>query len=482
MPNTQMYQSAWFPDNTRDLAQLAGNIGLNCLIQAHPTVPSTFIFKSQSWNTQSRTNSTRGGFFWDYSPNISDGFSFDGMSLTIVWNNERYSLPTLDNCKSLRNFLNFIEFIRFLNNQSHTLFYPPQRLNKGEKAKLINAFKLMVIEHPYELSTIFLVNKWRKRLGILIKDLETWSNIAWVSFNGHTLAPCYATSSTYGRINKVVDSILLDFNRWVAACNTPPPPVGLTPNEILNYSTKVESIIPLPKYTKSDQEKLLGVELELEWSDLRNPKSATAQKLVIKHLEGHVIMKRDGSVNGMEIVTIPALISTHQKKLQPFMEDPEVKDVLVPRANCGIHIHLARKGLSFLQQAKIIAFLNNPANVEYVKSIAGRDVTQVHYCKVNPNTTMEFAGSKFNQGESQFGDRYSALNLHNNNTVEFRIFKSTLDYQEFAGMLEFVEAMRQFTIPGATCLPAKETIKLENFINWINSNKKHFPNLYKRSI
>jgi hypothetical protein len=49
----------------------------------------------------------------------------------------------------------------------------------------------------------------------------------------------------------------------------------------------------------------------------------------------------------------------------------------------------------------------------------------------------------------QTNDRYEAINVTNNGTIEFRIFKGSLKYESVMAALEFVNALREFTSPAS---------------------------------
>lgn len=218
-----------------------------------------------------------------------------------------------------------------------------------------------------------------------------------------------------------------------------------------------------------------GIELEVE---VQSGKRSVSSLSVQESLEGFAILKDDSSLkNGFEIVTAPAEYRLHYKKWQPFFD--KVKEYKsdygmksFDTTTCGMHIHFSRNAATEIQLAKIMCFLHNPVNKNFVETIAGRPANS--YCKYTPKT---FATAE-RETRSVSGDRYQALNITNKSTAEVRIFKGTLKQSSFFKNLEFVHALIHFTKPGSRTLD--NSISYTKFLEWLKkypATTTDYPNL-----
>ena len=353
-----------------------------------------------------------------------------------------------------------------------------QRIPSKDKGAAKDELLRLCKERPYCLLNTILLDVFRARLGITLMDIRKFT-----SNNMHSLSHFDTNGLRYHRNYNVTYSgnlfrksnleilgYFLSLN-W-SKFSIMPPGIerNVAPCEILRYSTKVEQVIPV----STTREGIMGFELELEASN--DIKLQEALKYSHTKLKKHCIFKQDGSISrGFEIVSKPALLNEHKEVMRPFFD--EVSNHLIARSNCGMHIHLSRKGLSFLQIAKMIEFVNNESNQEIMAKLAGR--MSNHYCVTQNTLNISKAGRYFNSGQPNFGERYSAINLQNSKTIEFRIFASTTNFSNFMLCLEFVAALRSYTIPGATNLKPKEIVHHSSFSNWVGKYPKEYPELHK---
>jgi hypothetical protein len=234
--------------------------------------------------------------------------------------------------------------------------------------------------------------------------------------------------------------------------------------EIMNYTTRVPSILKF-KATKVTPETLyLGCELEFETTN-----RDLARHKVGRALRGHAIMKSDGSIrNGFEVVTCPATLDIHLDIFKKFF-DRKITE-LTKADNVGMHVHVSRKPLSVLTVGKITEFMNRADNVKFITHIAGRAPN--NYCRQSTDRTVSYPW--VNQGGTE---RYNALNLNNKDTIEFRIFSTPLTYEEFAHKVQFCQALVDYCKPAASGLPLKQHTSHHSFINWALGNYKFYPEL-----
>lgn len=236
-----------------------------------------------------------------------------------------------------------------------------------------------------------------------------------------------------------------------------------------------------PRYSPDDLEfhgegRHYGVELEtvLKEGDLQKATQETLKKLN-KGLpdEGFAYLKEDGSLGGgvgsFEIVTHPATLDVHKERWGDFLHPNSPKGLLSHDTDCcGLHIHVERKDLSDLTVGKILSFVNAASNADFITAVAGRPSNR--YSSLNPDKKPQDATKKNRS-------RYEAVNLQNDHTIEFRIFKGTLKPEAFFRNLEFVDAVVEFAKPSTSSL--RSMIGTEPFFNFVASNHKKYPNLLK---
>jgi hypothetical protein len=231
-----------------------------------------------------------------------------------------------------------------------------------------------------------------------------------------------------------------------------------------NYSTRVENMLKFKATRVRPNTVYLGCELEYETNN-RN----RAQLGVGKLMHGHALMKTDGSIrNGFEIVTCPATLDIHLDIFKKFYDNipPDLKIA----NNVGMHVHISRKPLSQLTIGKLIEFLNRLDNKEFIHHIAGRIDNQ--YARMESDRTITFL-RKHRSG----GNRYNALNLNNEKTIEVRLFATPMNYKEFASRLQFVQALVDYCSPAQSNEALKKQTHYQSFMHWLSSRRRMFPEL-----
>lgn len=234
--------------------------------------------------------------------------------------------------------------------------------------------------------------------------------------------------------------------------------------KIHNYSTRVEGLLKFKATKVRPNTVYLGCELEYETNNRDR-----AQLAVGKLMHGHALMKSDGSIrNGFEIVTCPATLDIHLDIFKKFYDNipPDLKI----EKNVGMHVHISRKPLSQLTIGKLTEFLNRLDNKQFIAHIAGR--IDNSYARMNDERTVTFPWKHRNGG-----DRYNALNLNNQNTIEVRLFATPINYKEFAMRLQFVQALVDYCMPAQSSESLKKQTHYEAFMSWLSNRKRMFPEL-----
>ena len=211
------------------------------------------------------------------------------------------------------------------------------------------------------------------------------------------------------------------------------------------------------EYDKRNTRVLLGLELEME-CDMDNYDRETRAEYLIANIGSHeselpaggeytyAMLEQDGSLSngglgGFEMVTGYTGLDVHAKQLA-FFKNKFAGMTSHNTRTCGLHVHVCKAGMSLLHAAKLVLFINDAANLPLIKTIARR--TESNYCafidkKENKQWIKDAleCGSKRSALRNLNRDRYEALNFKNDNTIEFRLFKSSLKFETIMSCLEF---------------------------------------------
>ncbi len=213
-----------------------------------------------------------------------------------------------------------------------------------------------------------------------------------------------------------------------------------------------------------------GVELEtvVKTGDLHDAAERTLDLLG----DDFAYLKSDSSLDGgvgqFEIVTHPATLPVHRERWEKFLAHRPKGLVSHDAGCCGLHVHVEKAGLSDLEIFKMVAFVNAASNREFVEAVARR--ASERYAKLDPNKRAKDVVSPPK-------DRYEAVNLQNDDTVEFRIFKGTLNRDSFFRSLEFVDAVTEFA--KAPDVPIRAVHGTGAFFRFVMGRQGEYPLLAK---
>lgn len=232
---------------------------------------------------------------------------------------------------------------------------------------------------------------------------------------------------------------------------------------------------PEPIFLKmeKDDDLFMGFELEVEVDSYIGDKSEKLGNYLTKQgVIDHFYLKEDGSLdNGFELVSHPITLNYARKKLK-------LKKILKwlrsngfeSQDNCGLHIHIGTDFLSEEDIVKLRAFFS--LNKYFLYVFSKREEIDNNYCMYE-----RFNLDRFISGEVP-EDRYWALNLNTEqDTVEIRIFSSTLDENRFFAYLGFVDALvrycKKYTLK--TIIQGQNSESSWNyFISWLVDYKRKY--------
>lgn len=219
---------------------------------------------------------------------------------------------------------------------------------------------------------------------------------------------------------------------------------------------------PAPSFHYGEGEKsgqtFIGIELETECKGIGPNDCLKAAKLDTRD---DFYVKRDGSIDyGMEIVSHPGTYKYWQEADLSFCNLLKANNCRAyDTKTCGMHVHISKSALTIAQQAKLLLFAkHNAAFLLYVSRRANKSAMQlwagiddsnprmlIRRVK-SPTSYSDFreAGVTLTREQSRVFDRYCAINLNNAKTIEFRLFRGTLDIGSIRRNIAFVVALTAY--------------------------------------
>ena len=265
------------------------------------------------------------------------------------------------------------------------------------------------------------------------------------------------------------------------------------PNRLMSYMTVVTDFVARDtSFTPSPfGDFLMGVELEMATEG----SVGSAVELVRGALgEDYCVCKSDGSLpsGGFEVVTAPRKLDEHIKRFgEWFGEGIPSNFSAWDKEACGMHVHIDSRAFTAMTLGKFLMLINSSTNVDFIRRIAGRhpsvDKQAREYCAAedqsildNPkhaikgkstrryrmvNTTCLKRAEADRLGVQHVGERSF-------NTIELRIFRSSLKRERLLAQIEFTHAAVMF------CRVASyRDLDYSSFIKWLRTTNNTYPNL-----
>ena len=189
-----------------------------------------------------------------------------------------------------------------------------------------------------------------------------------------------------------------------------------------------------------DKPLFMGIELEIDGN------KEIADDLV-EFPDEKYVFKEDSSTDGFEIVSQPMTIEYVKQEEQWDKKLKELKRrsfTSYEGGKCGIHVHISKDSVSKIDAWKMVYFMHKCSR--QIHKFTQRTVEQRNdWANYRSPAYMGLPTSALAMSESypQNSQRYSALNFLPN-TIEFRVFRGTLDHTRFVATLEFVKVLREY--------------------------------------
>jgi hypothetical protein len=210
-----------------------------------------------------------------------------------------------------------------------------------------------------------------------------------------------------------------------------------------------------------------GVELECEPSASRRMGSASLSDR-LDDVSDRIYCKHDGSLNdGVEIVSHPGTLYHHMYQLRwKALCQTAVKAGYRSHdaAHCGLHIHIGREQLGTNENERddvarkltVLVYRNWDQLVNFSRrresqldewapmpQIGGTVNRMLPYVG-NDDAIRELADAYLVAHDYDHADRYTAVNMTNDTTVEIRIFRGTLKRDTIIAALQLVDNLCEY--------------------------------------
>ena len=247
---------------------------------------------------------------------------------------------------------------------------------------------------------------------------------------------------------------------------------------------------PEPSFYKCENENdnslFMGVELEVDCVRFND-----VAMFINKIMGNHIYIKDDGSINdGFEIVSHPHTLESHRN--QNWKETFKALAILNYNGdNCGLHIHINKNIFKWENIIQIVYFIER--NWEFFFKFSRREKENVENwacpfvwknndgLDINSITSVsEF--DKWLENQWQYETtKYRAVNLNCENTIEFRFFRGTLDYNTFMASLELIDNLVKYCLEVDNSIIGKTEKNLFKWIEWDDNQQLQYY-LHKQGI
>ena len=264
-----------------------------------------------------------------------------------------------------------------------------------------------------------------------------------------------------------------NYYQRTCACTTPQKEDEPTINQ---YNRKFKYKL----YSHNNDELFFGIEFEIELplvlrrdqieqKFIQNEENKDIYKKIDEiYKYDWIEFKYDGSLsNGVEIVTHPLGWNWIHENIDKIDKIFQLKKYGASGRNnttCGQHIHINKNYITTFHLYKIMKFFDD--NKDFIIKISGRTNNNLkRWATFNRNIKDE-AKKKYSNG------RGVAINLCNEHTIEFRIFKGTLSRNIFMRNIETVKSLIEYIRDEKI-----NSMSIAGYSKFVNKNKKEYPEI-----
>lgn len=176
--------------------------------------------------------------------------------------------------------------------------------------------------------------------------------------------------------------------------------------------------------------------------------------------------KHDGSLeHGFEIVSYPfswAYLKEHPDVFSLIELLRHEMRCHTP-TSCGFHVHMTKGAFTRTHLYKFMEIIYK--NRKFIMNYTGRATGQMErYSRLRHSDPCLWAMAKSTP------EKYHAVNLRNEDTVEVRIFRGTLLVSEFMEYMEFCKSLYEYTKEAKL-----QEVTLKDFVEYTHKHHKEYP-------
>lgn len=210
-------------------------------------------------------------------------------------------------------------------------------------------------------------------------------------------------------------------------------------DELYEYSEEFDV-----EFFGKDTENHMGVELEVDTEDGTEWENAYDLVTLLSRVSDMHICKEDGSLRegGVEIVTYPCTLDYHLEKF-PWEDIVRVcrnEGYLSDQAGtCGLHVHVDRSYFHNDEQATVrIMYLFSKFKEQFVNFARRTSYQLTDWAYIYDNINLDEESETYS---NIIASRYRAINACNYETLEFRLWKGSLNLETLYATLEMTQIL-----------------------------------------
>ena len=148
---------------------------------------------------------------------------------------------------------------------------------------------------------------------------------------------------------------------------------------------------------------------------------------------------------GVEMVTAPISLEIFKKDIVPVIKKLHENGFTSEKGGrCGQHIHISRNVFSDEEQSRLVLIY---AKFEKQIKILSRRGTNNGYCRdvlenfesLEVENSLRIADSQKNKS------KFTAINFSNKNTIEFRVFRGTMNTDKLIANIQLVQLLADWS-------------------------------------
>ena len=194
----------------------------------------------------------------------------------------------------------------------------------------------------------------------------------------------------------------------------------------------------------------IGIELEMEMEGTTIKKRSENILNILNESNDNFTnlleWKKDSSLNhGVEMVTAPISLEIFREKVIPIVEKLHANGFTSEKSGrCGNHIHISKSAFSEEEQSRLVLIY---AKFEKQIKILSRRGTNNNYCRdVLENFADLEVGNSMQIADSQKKkSKCTAINFSNKNTIEFRVFRGTMNTNKLIANIQLVQLLADWS-------------------------------------